>query len=133
MSSAICFNLEQCKILSSGNGLKQLKSFNRITIKLLNTQPFPERQILHSSKLKEFADDNSEFDENGRKFSIWVKKLCGKRRNCSLKAISPFPHSVFKRLVLQTRQNQGLFGKGLTHLLVTVGGATVRQQNIMFP
>ena len=24
-----------------------------------------------------------------------------------------FSHSVFKRLVLQTRQNQGLFGKGL--------------------
>ena len=25
-----------------------------------------------------------------------------------------FPHSVFKRLVMQTRKNQGLFGKGLT-------------------
>ena len=25
-----------------------------------------------------------------------------------------FSHSVFKRLVLQTRKNQGLFGKGLT-------------------
>ena len=24
-----------------------------------------------------------------------------------------FPHSVFKRLVLPTRKNQGLFGKGL--------------------
>ena len=23
-----------------------------------------------------------------------------------------FPHSVFKRLILQTRKNQGLFGKG---------------------
>ena len=31
--------------------------------------PFPKRQILDSSKLKEFADDNFEFDENGRKFS----------------------------------------------------------------
>ena len=26
-----------------------------------------------------------------------------------------FSHSVFKRLLLQTRKNQGLFGKGLTH------------------
>ena len=26
---------------------------------------------------------------------------------------SSFSHSVFKRLVLQTRENQGLFGKGL--------------------
>ena len=28
--------------------------------------PFPKRQILDSSKLKEFADDNFKFDENGR-------------------------------------------------------------------
>ena len=28
---------------------------------------------------------------------------------------SPFSHSVFKRLVLQTRKNQGLLGKELTH------------------
>ena len=27
-----------------------------------------------------------------------------------------FSHSVFKRLVLQTRKNQGLFGKGLNNL-----------------
>ena len=26
-----------------------------------------------------------------------------------------FSHSVFKRLVLQTRENQGLFGKGSNH------------------
>ena len=44
------------------------------------------------------------------------RKHCGKRRNCSLRAISPFPHSVFKRLVLQTRKNQGLFGKGLNYI-----------------
>ena len=30
-----------------------------------------------------------------------------------------FSHSVFKRLVLQTRKNQGLFGKGLTHYQTT--------------
>ena len=44
-----------------------------------------------------------------RQFQIWRKwkkviqtgrKHCGKRRNCSLRAISPFP-SVFKRLVFQ--------------------------------
>ena len=36
-----------------------------------------------------------------------VRKHCGKRRN-----FSSF-HSVFKKLVLQTGKNQGLFGKGL--------------------
>ena len=40
------------------------------------------------------------------------RKHCGKRRNCSLRAISPFP-SVFKRIVLLTCKNLGLFGKGL--------------------
>ena len=30
--------------------------------------PFPNYKILNSSKLKAFADDNFEFDENGRKF-----------------------------------------------------------------
>ena len=28
---------------------------------------FPKRQIFYSSKLKELADDNFKFDENGRK------------------------------------------------------------------
>ena len=30
---------------------------------------YPKWQILDSSKLTEFADDNFEFDEHGRKFS----------------------------------------------------------------
>ena len=39
---------------------------------------FSQRQILDPSKLKEFADDNFRFDENGRKFSKWVKNAVGK-------------------------------------------------------
>ena len=42
------------------------------------------------------------------------RKHCGKWRNCLLWAIFPFP-SVFKRLVLQTHKNQGLFWKGLKY------------------
>ena len=41
------------------------------------------------------------------------RKHCGKRRNCLLRAISPFPPSVFKRLLLHTCEHQGLFGRGL--------------------
>ena len=67
-----------------------------------------KRQILHHSKLKEFADDNFKLDDNGRKSSKRVENTVGKRRNCSFS----FSHSVFKRLVLQSRKNQGLFGKG---------------------
>ena len=40
--------------------------------------PFPKLQILHSSKLKEFPDDNFKFDENGRKFFKWVDNTVGK-------------------------------------------------------
>ena len=40
--------------------------------------PFPKRQILDSSKLKEFADDNFKFDGNGRKLSKRVENTAGK-------------------------------------------------------
>ena len=67
------------------------------------------QQILDSSTLKEFADDHFKFDENSRKLSKRVEntvgkgKHCGKRRNCSLRAISPFP-TVFSK---------GLFPRGV--------------------
>ena len=35
--------------------------------------------MLDSSKLKEFADNNSKFNENGRKFSKWVENNVGKK------------------------------------------------------
>ena len=34
----------------------------------VNTLTIPKRQIIDSSKLKDFADDNFKYDENGRKF-----------------------------------------------------------------
>ena len=39
---------------------------------------FPKRQILNSSKLKAFADDNFEFDDNDRKSSKRVENTVGK-------------------------------------------------------
>ena len=44
-----------------------------------------------------------------------LKTLCEKEKLFIMSNFS-FPHSVFKRLVLQTRENQGLFGKWLTML-----------------
>ena len=35
-------------------------------------QPFPKQQV------EEFADDNFKSDENGRKFSEWLKNTVGK-------------------------------------------------------
>ena len=50
LSFANVFNLDECKVLSFGKGLRYLEG---------KSQPFPKRQMLDSSKLKEFADDNS--------------------------------------------------------------------------
>ena len=41
-------------------------------------KPNIRRQILDSSKLKRFADDNSKDDENGRKLSERVENTVGK-------------------------------------------------------
>ena len=41
-------------------------------------KPITRRQILDSFKLKEFADDNFKFDENGRKLSKRVENTVGK-------------------------------------------------------
>ena len=62
-------------------------------------------------QIKEFADDNSKFDKNGVKFSKRVDKLWEKEKLLVTSNFS-FSHSAFKRRLLQTRKNQGLFGKG---------------------
>ena len=65
-----------------------------------------------------------------RKFKIWWKwqkvlqtggKQRGKRRNCSLRAISPFPTQSFQRICSADTLNRGLFGKVLRHLLARRG------------
>ena len=61
--------------------------------------------------MKEFADDNFEIKENGRKFSIKVDSTVKKKEKLLVWSNFPFsppPHCVFKRLVVQTR---ACFGK----------------------
>ena len=78
-------------------------------------QPFPKQQILSPNKLKGFADDNFEFNEDGKKFSKkGKKKTLWEKEKLLVTSNFSFSHSVFERLVLQTRKNQGLFWKGLT-------------------
>ena len=60
--------------------------------------------------MRRFADDNFNFAENGRKIFKRVEKVVGKGDI----ALFSFSLGVFKSLILQTRKNQGLFGKGLT-------------------
>ena len=79
-------------------------------------KPFPKRQILDSSKLTEFADDNFKFNKKGRSSQNGLKTMWEKKKLLVTSNFF-FSHSVFKRLVLQTRQYQGLFGKGLNAIV----------------
>ena len=52
------------------------------------SKPITRRQILDSSKMKAFADDNFKFDENGRKLSKPVENTVGKGEIIKLKTNS---------------------------------------------
>ena len=60
--------------MSSGNGLMTEEEAFKNTVLL----PFPKRQILDSSKLKEFAVGNFKINENDRKFCKRVENTLGK-------------------------------------------------------
>ena len=53
--------------------------------------PCPKRQILYSSNLKEFADDNSTIDENGSKFSKRLGNTVGKGEIAAYEQVLLFP------------------------------------------
>ena len=55
----------------------------------------PDDKFLDSSKLKEFADNNFKFDENGRKLSKRIENAVGKGEMSNFS----FSHSIFKRVV----------------------------------
>ena len=59
-------------------------------------QPFPKQQILGSSKLKEFADNNFKADENGRNFSKWVENTVGKGEIAHYEQFLLFPQCFQK-------------------------------------
>ena len=58
--------------------------------------PFPKRQILDSSELKEFADDNFKFVENGRKLSKQVENTVGKGEIARYEQFLLFPQCFQK-------------------------------------
>ena len=65
------------------------------------------RQILDSSKPKEFADDNFKFDENGRKLSKWVENTVGKGEIARYEQFLLFPSNF------STVFSKGLFPRGV--------------------
>ena len=61
-----------------------------------------KRQILGSSKLKEFADDNSKFDENGKKFSSRAESTVGKGVIAHYEQFLLFPQCFQKAFTADT-------------------------------
>ena len=59
-------------------------------------QPITKRQILDSSKLKQFADDNFKYDENGRKLSEQVQTTVGKGEIARYQQFLLFPQCFQK-------------------------------------
>ena len=61
-----------------------------------DTKFFPKRQILDSSKSKEFADENFKFNENGRMSFKWVENTVGKGEIARYEQFLLFPQCFQK-------------------------------------
>ena len=94
MWSAICFNLDQSEILSSGNGLRddQFKTFQSklikksLTLSIFPTGPLwfnllPNDKIRRQSKLKASADDKIKPTRKQKSVLIRVENIVGKGEN----------------------------------------------------
>ena len=87
-----------------------MRSMKKGFFLLLQKLLFPKQQIFGSSKLKEFADDNFRFDENGSECSKKVENTVEKGEIAHSEHFS-FSH-IDSRLVPQIRKKKGLFQKG---------------------
>ena len=65
-------------------------------------QLFPKRQILDTSKLKDFAVDNFRFDEIGRNFFKKVENTVGKGELACYEQFLLFPQSFQKMCTTDT-------------------------------
>ena len=66
---------------------------------IVGINPFPKRQVLESYRLKEFADDNFNVDENGRKFSKWIESTVGKGEIARYEQFLLFPQCFQKACI----------------------------------
>ena len=75
-----------------GQVLQEIKSKEDLILSLTHYQT----TILDDSKLKEFADDNFRFDENGRKLSKRVENIVGKGEIARYEQLLLFPQCFQK-------------------------------------
>ena len=73
--------------------------------------PFLKQQILDASKLREFADDNFKFDENGRNLSAWVEDTVGKGEIARYEHFLRFPQCFQKTCNCRRVRTRDFLGK----------------------
>ena len=79
--------------------------------------PITRRQILDSSKLKEFADDNFKFDKNGRKLSKQVENTVGKGEVARYEQFLLFPQ-CFQKACFSGASNGVIVWEWVKHLQI---------------
>ena len=92
--------------------------------------------ILDSSKLKVFADDNFEFDENGRKLSKWVENTGRKGEIARYEQFLLFSQCFQKTFTADTKK-PGLVWERFKHirliskaLIIAKGSSMVNNKNL---
>ena len=81
--------------------------------KMSNINPFPKRQNLDSSKLKEFTDDNLKLAKNGSKISKLVENTGKRGLLIMIWEISPFPTIFSNDLYCRHIKTRACLGKSL--------------------
>ena len=76
--------------------------------------PLPDDKILDGCNLKQYADDNSKFDENRRKFSKRVENTVGKGEIARYEQCLLFPQCLQKACFLGSSKKVSLCVNGLT-------------------
>ena len=79
-----------------------------------------QKQVLNSSELKEFADDNLKLEENGGKFSQRVENTVEKE------AISPFSTVLSKDVYCRHVKTSACLGKDLIAVILDKNHAFLR-------
>ena len=78
------------------------KLFVLLFVNFLPVNPFPNNKFLDSSKLKEFADNSFNFDENDRKLFKQVENTVGKGEIACYEQFLLFPQCFQKTCTADT-------------------------------
>ena len=102
----LCFLLFQREILSATVNLSSAYTLD-LDKPVVTLYPCPKRQVLDSSKLKEFADDNFKSDGNDEKFSKRVENNVGKGEIARCEQVLLF-RQCFQKTCTADVEKQGL-------------------------